>query len=197
MAVGAATVALPTMAIAVATRSTELLGVTAALAATLVAMGTVAGEEFAAVSNSGSGHGSSGALAWVVVPIVSAIGITGGQEAVASAAIAAVLSLDAGGAAKSDECGDGGECMASQATIPPTDELLSEAEESQQRFAVIFPLNTFGSLLVASALQLSCAQAECSTVEYLWLAVVGNFLTVVALVVALVTAKRSPLETKH
>ena len=190
MAASAAAVALPAMAVAVATRSTELLGGTAALSAALMALGTVAGQELAAANSSEAGGGNGGSLVWVVVPIISAMGITGGQEAAASAAIAAALSLGAHGAGKRSERGksDPSECMAPAMTTPTDDEQPGGREEEQHRFAVIFPLNTFASLLVASALQLSCAEAECSTTEYLWMAVVGNFLTVAALVVALVTS---------
>jgi hypothetical protein len=182
MAAGAAAVALPAMALAVATRSTELLAGTAALAAILVALGTLAGQELAAANGSVGGDGTGGALVWVVVPIVSAMGITGGQEAVASAAIAAALSLGASGAVNGGD-GRGGDPRERIATSSQNKE-LGERQEVQHRFAVIFPLNTFVSLVVASALQLSCAEAECSTVEYLWMAVAGNFLTVAALFVA-------------
>jgi hypothetical protein len=181
MAAGAAAVAFPAMAVAVATRSTELLGGTAALAAMLIASGTLAGQELAAASGSDGGNGTSGALVWVVVPIISAMGITGGQEAAASAAIAAALSLGAHGATQGrpDSVADPSERIAS-----PQNEEHGEREEAQLRFAVIFPLNTFLSLVVASVLQLSCTEAECSTVEYLWIAVVGNLLTVAALFLA-------------
>lgn len=191
MAASAAAVALPTMAVAVTTRSTELLGGTAALSAVLMAIGTVAGQALAAGSSSNGDGGNSSTLVWVVVPIISAMGITGGQEAVASAAIAAALSLGAHGVGKRGERrkGDPSEGMAQAMTTSTDDEQPgSGREEEQRRFAVIFPLNTCASLLVASALQLSCAEAECSTAEYLWMAVVGNFLTVAALVVALMTS---------
>ena len=191
MAAGAAAIALPAMAVAVATRSTELLCGSAALAAVLVALGTLAGQELAAASGSDGGDGSGGALVWVVVPIVSAMGITGGQEAVASAAIAAALSLGSDGAVKIDggREGDPSEHITPAIGASTQDEEHGEKEEVQHRFAVIFPLNTFLSLVVASALQLSCAEAECSTVEYLWTAVAGNFLTVAALYMALMASR--------
>jgi hypothetical protein len=182
MAAGAAAVALPAMGAAVATRSTELLGGSAVLTAVLVGIGTWQGE-----------GGETVLLVWVVLPIICAMGLSGAQEALASAAIAAALGggstsssvHDAEGTAHGGTalgCANGRPPSSPQQQQPQDDE--EAEEEQQQRFAVIFPLNAVGSLVLASSLQLGCAQAECSTVQYLWLAVLGNLLTAAALMLA-------------
>lgn len=107
------------------------------------------------------GESAAPTLLWVVAPIVTAMGLSGAQEAAASAAIAAALGSSAGG-------GNGGG---------------GEQQQQQQRFALIFPLNAVGNLLVTSSVLATCSSAGCSTVRYLWLAIAGSSLTVVALAV--------------
>jgi len=153
---GAALVALPALAVVVTRRPAALLGGTAAAAAAGIALGCLAG-------------GAGSALFWVVAPVTAAMGLNGAQEAIASAAIATAISRAAAAEGKGEGggpagAGDGG-----------------AGEGGEQRFAMVFPLNLLASLLLASLLQLGCAEGGCESASYLWLSALGNAAAAAAL----------------
>ena len=162
---GAALVALPTLAVVVTRRPAALLGGTAAAAAAGIALGCLAG-------------GAGSALFWVVAPVTAAMGLNGAQEAIASAAIATAISRAAAAEGKRE---GGGPAGAGEGGAG--EEAGEEAGEGagEQRFAMVFPLNLLASLLLASLLQLGCAEGGCESASYLWLSALGNAAAAAAL----------------
>ena len=154
---GAALVALPTLAAVVTRRPAALLGGTAAAAAAGIALGCLAG-------------GAGSALFWVVAPVTAAMGLNGAQEAIASAAIATAISRAAAAEGKGEGGGPAG-----------AGEGGAGEEAGEQRFAMVFPLNLLASLLLASLLQLGCAEGGCESASYLWLSALGNAAAAAAL----------------
>ena len=154
---GAALVALPTLAVVVTRRPAALLGGTAAAAAAGIALGCLAG-------------GAGSALFWVVAPVTAAMGLNGAQEAIASAAIATAISRAAAAEGKGEGGGPAG-----------AGEGGAGEEAGEQRFAMVFPLNLLASLLLASLLQLGCAEGGCESASYLWLSALGNAAAAAAL----------------
>ena len=154
---GAALVALPTLAAVVTRRPAALLGGTAAAAAAGIALGCLAG-------------GAGSALFWVVAPVTAAMGLNGAQEAIASAAIATAISRAAAAEGKREGGGPAG-----------AGEGGAGEGAGEQRFAMVFPLNLLASLLLASLLQLGCAEGGCESASYLWLSALGNAAAAAAL----------------